>query len=42
VDVAAWLRDLGLSGYEQTFRDNDIDAAVLSDLTEADLPGVSF
>jgi class 3 adenylate cyclase/predicted ATPase len=37
VEVAAWLRDLGLSRYEQTFRDNDIDGDVLSDLTESDL-----
>ena len=37
MDVAAWLRDLGLSRYEQTFRANDIDADVLTDLTEFDL-----
>lgn len=37
VDIAAWLRRLGLEQYEQTFRDNAIDAEVLTDLTEADL-----
>ena len=37
MDVAAWLRDLGLSRYEEAFRDNDIDAEVLADLTETDL-----
>jgi class 3 adenylate cyclase/predicted ATPase len=37
VDIAAWLRDLGLERYEQPFRDNAIDAEVLPELTEADL-----
>ena len=37
MDVAAWLRDLGLSRYEEAFRDNDIDAEVLAELTETDL-----
>ena len=27
MDVAAWLRDLGLGQYEQSFRENDVDAA---------------
>ena len=26
VDVASWLRDLGLERYEATFRENDVDA----------------
>lgn len=44
MDVAAWLRGLGLERYEQLFRDNDIDAEVLGDLTERDLEtlGVSL
>ena len=44
MDVAAWLRDLGLARYEEAFRDSDIDADVLPDLTEADLEklGVSL
>ena len=29
MDVAAWLRGLGLGQYEQAFRENDIDAEVL-------------
>ncbi|RWQ52882.1 AAA family ATPase [Mesorhizobium sp.] len=37
MDVAAWLRGLGLQQYEQAFRDNAIDAEVLPDLTDADL-----
>src|SRR3712207_2046358 len=37
MDIAAWLRDLGLPQYASAFRDADIDAEVLPDLTEADL-----
>jgi class 3 adenylate cyclase len=37
MDVGAWLRGLGLGQYEQTFRDNDVDARVLPGLTTADL-----
>jgi class 3 adenylate cyclase len=37
VDIATWLRELGLERYEQAFRENDIDVDLLSDLTEADL-----
>jgi class 3 adenylate cyclase len=37
VDIAAWLRDLGLERYDQAFRDNDVDVDLLSDLNEADL-----
>ena len=37
MDIAEWLRGLDLSLYEQTFRDNAIDAEVLPELTEADL-----
>lgn len=29
MDIAAWLRELGLERYEQTFLANEIDAAVL-------------
>jgi class 3 adenylate cyclase len=44
VDIAAWLRGLGLQQYEQAFRDNAIDAAVLPELTTDDLKdlGVSL
>jgi len=44
MDVAVWLRGLGLQQYEALFRENDIDAEVLSDLTDGDLEkiGVSL
>jgi class 3 adenylate cyclase len=37
MDVAAWLRSLGLGKYEAVFRDNDIDETVLPNLTAEDL-----
>jgi class 3 adenylate cyclase/tetratricopeptide (TPR) repeat protein len=37
MEVAAWLKSLGLECYERQFQDNAIDADVLYDLTEADL-----
>jgi class 3 adenylate cyclase/predicted ATPase len=37
LDIAAWLSGLDLAIYEQTFRDNAIDAEVLTELTDADL-----
>jgi class 3 adenylate cyclase/predicted ATPase len=37
VNVAAWLHGLGLQQYEKAFRENDIDAAVLLELTAEDL-----
>jgi hypothetical protein len=37
VDIAAWLRGLGLGQYEQTFRDNAVDAEILPKLTGDDL-----
>lgn len=40
MDVGTWLRDLGLGQYEQAFRENDIDDAVLADLTADDLSGL--
>jgi hypothetical protein len=33
VDVASWLRNLGLERYEATFRENDVDAELLPKLT---------
>ena len=44
MDVAVWLRGLGLEQYEALFRENDIDTEVLSDLTDGDLEkiGVSL
>ena len=37
MDVAVWLRNLGLQQYEALFRENDIDAEAVGDLTDADL-----
>ena len=44
MDVAVSFRSLGLERYEALFRENDIDAEVLSDLTDDDLEkiGVSL
>jgi hypothetical protein len=41
VDIAAWLRGLGLGEYEAAFRANEIDAAVLPRLTAEDLKDLS-
>jgi class 3 adenylate cyclase/predicted ATPase len=37
MDIAAWLRGLGLERYGAAFRDNDVDAEVLPELTADDL-----
>ena len=37
MDVAAWLRGLGLEQYAPAFRDNEIDGEVLPELTADDL-----
>src|SRR5690242_10852255 len=37
MDVAAWLRGLGLEQYAQLFRDNDIDGEILCRMTAEDL-----
>jgi class 3 adenylate cyclase/predicted ATPase len=37
VDVGVWLRDLGLERYEAAFRDNEVDATLLPNLTAEDL-----
>ena len=37
MDVAAWLRGLGLGRYEPTFRENEVYAELLPELTESDL-----
>jgi class 3 adenylate cyclase/tetratricopeptide (TPR) repeat protein len=37
MDVADWLRELGLERYEAAFRENDVSAAVLPSLTAEDL-----
>ena len=35
--IADWLEKLGMSEYAQRFAENDIDFAVLPDLTDQDL-----
>ena len=37
MNVAAWLRALGLERYEQVFRENDVDGELLPELGEEDL-----
>src|SRR5215469_14905316 len=37
MDIIGWLRSLGLERYEQAFRENDVDAEVLPELTAEDL-----
>jgi class 3 adenylate cyclase len=37
MDVAVWLRSLGLGKYEAAFRDNEIDETVLPSLTHETL-----
>jgi class 3 adenylate cyclase len=37
MDIAAWLRGLGLERYEQAFRENEIELRVLPELTADDL-----
>ena len=37
MDICAWLRGLGLERYEQAFRENAIDEAILPKLTAEDL-----
>jgi class 3 adenylate cyclase len=40
MDVVAWLRGLGLDRYAPAFRDNDVDAEILPELTADDLIGL--
>jgi hypothetical protein len=35
VDIATWLRGLGLERYEPIFRENEIDREVLPELSDA-------
>ena len=37
MDIEAWLKSLGLEQYAQPFREHDVDARVLPDLTADDL-----
>ncbi len=40
MNVADWLRVLGFERYEAAFRENDVSAEVLCDLTAEDLEGL--
>jgi class 3 adenylate cyclase/tetratricopeptide (TPR) repeat protein len=40
MDITRWLKGLGLEQYEQAFRENDVDAEVLPELTAEDLIGL--
>ena len=42
LNIAAWLHGLGLQQYEQAFRDNAIDAAMLPELTAEDLRDIGI
>ena len=42
MDIAAWLRSLGLERYDQAFRDNEVDWAVLPKLTSDDLRDIGI
>src|SRR5712671_7128260 len=42
MDVGAWLRGLGLGQYEGTFRDSEIEADTLRELTETDLEKIGL
>ena len=42
MDVADWLRALGLERYEATFRENDVDAELLPNLTADDLKEIGI
>jgi hypothetical protein len=41
MDVATWLRGLGLEQYAPAFRDNDVDGEVLPELTADDLISIA-
>ncbi len=42
MNIAAWLRGLGLERYEPAFRENEIDIEVLPELTELDLSALGL
>ena len=42
MDIGAWLRGLGLGQYEATFRESEIEADVLPELTETDLEKIGL
>jgi predicted ATPase/class 3 adenylate cyclase len=42
VDIAAWLRELGLERYNEAFQENEIDAEILPKLTSDDLKDIGI
>ena len=42
MDVASWLRSLALERYEAAFRENDVDAELLANLTADDLKEIGI
>jgi class 3 adenylate cyclase len=42
MDIAGWLRGLGLEEYAPAFRDNRVDAAILPKLTAEDLKDIGI
>jgi hypothetical protein len=42
MDVGDWLQGLGLGQYLALFREHEIDADILPDLTEADLEKIGL
>ena len=42
MDVAEWLATLGLERYETIFRENDVSAAVVPNLTAEDLKDIGI
>ena len=42
MEIAAWLQSLGLERYESAFREHDIDAEILPELTADDLTALGI
>src|SRR5215471_15987812 len=42
IQIADWLKGLGLTQYAECFAENDIDVSVLRDLTDADLEKIGI
>ena len=42
MDIATWLRELGLEPYEEAFGDNDVDAEIPPKLTAEDLLAIGI
>ena len=42
MDIAVWLRELGMERYEEAFRENEIDAEILPKQTADDLKDIGL